>query len=231
MLLCVRTELRGVPSAPQLPEAAAPQGQRSHLCQRNCPERPGRGSRHRAGSLRGSSDRQRRSSTRCPYGRIDNPISPRCFCWRTALAPRRSPRPGLGDALPSAPEPTAPAAAVSSSKQVSWIQRRWPVLQSGSVNSRQVNSWKPLEGDVQAQENYPRVVLQPKAEKVLQPAQGTAAPADPKTRGVILSGPSQDTKTQAGLGFLTPTDPKRDALRYAAQKCRPAEATGPVTQK
>lgn len=47
MLLCVRTELRGVPSAPQLPEAAAPQGQRSHLCQRNCPERPGRGSRHR----------------------------------------------------------------------------------------------------------------------------------------------------------------------------------------
>lgn len=166
MLLCARTELRGVPSAPQLPEAAAPQGQRSHLCQRNCPERPGRGSRHKAGSLRGSSDRQRRSSTRCPYGRIDNPISPRSFCWRTALAPRRSPRPGLGDALPSAPEPTAPAAAVSSSKQVSWIQRRRPALQSGSVNSRQVSPWKPLEGDVQAQENYPRVILQPKAEKV-----------------------------------------------------------------
>lgn len=55
---------------------------------------------------------------------------------------------------------TAQKAAASSSKQFFQVQRRTPFLQLHSVNSREVSSWKPLEGDIQALKNYSRALLQ-----------------------------------------------------------------------
>lgn len=170
-----------------------------------------------------------KSRNPCPYRCTENPISPQSFLL-TGLAPRRSPGPvpKAGVALFAAPGPPPAAGGrcllfqAASPDPKAARQPCSRVLQIPG-KSALGKPWKEIPKLRRVIQEASRAHRQR-----LQPAQGTAAPADPKTRGVILSEPANPNS----FGVFSPLQtPKLMPQGTGLRNDDPWRGVGPVTHK